>query len=364
MKKTLVAAAILGLFAGSALAESSVTLYGFVDTGLVYQHIKNPAGKSDNFSMESGINETSVWGLEGKEEIGDIEVSFKLESAYLSDSGHKDDEDRLFGEEAQVSVSGRYGTLTLGRVGAVGSASGTYDTVFSIGDAFDGGDYDVFGMATSPVLDNSLTYQSPELAGLQLTLQASTKADSGDKGGESTSEVDRYLGGSLTYKAGNLEAVAAYEYINWENSPAADRTIAKDGQMVSIGANYNFEDVAKVFAMAQAFKGWNDAAQQTYRDLYSGKGLHGFKGWDAHLGAVFPVAGGDLTAGLYYADAKAKFSKSGKDVDAKYYGAAARYAYPLSKRTSLYCGLSYGQAELDHEKEKVTTVYSGITHMF
>ena len=364
MKKSLIAAAVLGMFAGSALAESSVTLYGFADTGLVYQHVKNSEGKTNNFSMESGINETSVWGLEGKEEIGDLEVSFKLESAYASDSGQKDDEDRLFGEEAQVSVSGRYGTLTLGRVGAVGSASGTYDTVFAIGDAFDGGDYDVFGMATSPVLDNSITYQSPEFAGFQLTLQHSTHADTvNDKGNESTSQVDRYFGGSLTYKAGKLEAVGAYEYINWESSPAADRTIAKDGHLVSLGANYDF-DVARVFVMGQYFKGWNDAAQQTYRDTFSGKGLHGFKGWDAHLGAVFPVAGGDLTGAVYYSDATAEFSKSSNEVDAKYYGAAARYVYPLSKRTSVYCGLSYGQAELDHEKEKVTTVYTGITHQF
>ena len=38
MKKTLLAAAILGSFAASAFAAPSVTLYGVIDTGLNYTH--------------------------------------------------------------------------------------------------------------------------------------------------------------------------------------------------------------------------------------------------------------------------------------------------------------------------------------
>ena len=37
MKKTLAALSVLGAFAGSSLA-ADVTLYGVIDTGLVYQH--------------------------------------------------------------------------------------------------------------------------------------------------------------------------------------------------------------------------------------------------------------------------------------------------------------------------------------
>ena len=38
MKKSLLALALLGAFTASAFAEPSVTLYGRIDTGLVYTH--------------------------------------------------------------------------------------------------------------------------------------------------------------------------------------------------------------------------------------------------------------------------------------------------------------------------------------
>ncbi len=37
MQKSLLALAVLGAFAGAAQAQSSVTIYGIVDTGVVYQ---------------------------------------------------------------------------------------------------------------------------------------------------------------------------------------------------------------------------------------------------------------------------------------------------------------------------------------
>ena len=58
MKKTLAAVAVLGAFAGSALA-ADVQLYGIVDTGLQYVHGDTdstaPNSDFDSFSMESGM---------------------------------------------------------------------------------------------------------------------------------------------------------------------------------------------------------------------------------------------------------------------------------------------------------------------
>ena len=54
MKKTLAAVAVLGAFAGSALA-ADVTLYGKVDLGLEYSHVSSDvAGDSDSFKMTNG----------------------------------------------------------------------------------------------------------------------------------------------------------------------------------------------------------------------------------------------------------------------------------------------------------------------
>ena len=62
MKKTLAAVAVLGAFAGSALA-ADVQLYGIVDTGVRYLHSdmdKPNVEATDKFSMESGMASVPV----------------------------------------------------------------------------------------------------------------------------------------------------------------------------------------------------------------------------------------------------------------------------------------------------------------
>ena len=245
-----------------------------------------------------------------------------------------------------------------------------YDQIFAVGDAFDGGDWDVFGLAATPVIDNSLTYQSPKFAGLQLTAQYSFKSNSKADGTEGRSSADRYAGAAVNYENGNFQAVLGYEFIDRSSLDSAP--ITKDGQLVTLGGNYNFEGVAQVFAMGQYFRGWDEVAGQNYEDLgLTGKGL---KGWGAHLGTIVPVAGGDLTAGLYYVDGETGDSavESGDkaSADVQYYGVAVRYVYPLSKRTSVYAGASYGQSKvknavaIDDTKTQTTSVYTGVSFKF
>ena len=66
MKKAIYLAT-LGLFAGSAYAQSSVTLYGVLDIGINY--ISNDGGKS-NVDMSSGVLQGNRWGLLGSEDLG------------------------------------------------------------------------------------------------------------------------------------------------------------------------------------------------------------------------------------------------------------------------------------------------------
>ena len=71
MKKTLLAAALLAGFAGAASAQSSVTLYGIVDVGILSQTLKtgdnDPKGNqtSNQTGMASGQQSGSRWGLKG-----------------------------------------------------------------------------------------------------------------------------------------------------------------------------------------------------------------------------------------------------------------------------------------------------------
>lgn len=55
-KKTLAAVAVLGAFAGSALA-ADVQLYGLVDLGMNWTHTEDADGvKTDKFALSSGQN--------------------------------------------------------------------------------------------------------------------------------------------------------------------------------------------------------------------------------------------------------------------------------------------------------------------
>ncbi|BBF23397.1 porin family protein [Sutterella megalosphaeroides] len=88
-----------------------------------------------------------------------------------------------------------------------------------------------------------------------------------------------------------------------------------------------------------------------------------------------PLAAGDLTVGVYYAegDTSTLHSAWGRGwAETSYVGLSARYAYPLSKRTSLYAGAGYAEEKIDLKNDAGTNrntntvgqAYAGITHTF
>ena len=382
-KKSIAALAVLSLSAGLASA-SEVTLYGIVDNGLLYKHSKvetnGVSTKADSFALESGISSPSRFGIKGSEDLGNgMTVSFKLENGFNADDGSFGD-DRLFNRESSLTLSGDFGKLSFGRMGAIGSAAGDFDAAFAIGDAFDGGDGDVFGFATSDRYDNMVTYQTPSFSGFQATVQYSLNESSVDNTKrENSSQVDRYLGLALTAELGALQGVLAYETQNYASFGDKAQANTEDGQVVYLGGNYDF-GVTRLFAMAQYFKGLSATqltaiADETRAETADNMWSDGAKGYGLHLGTVTPVFGGDFTAGLYFVDAKFQNGANAanqNDADLSYYGAALRYGYPLSKRTTVYTGVGYGVSKLEFNnngqdveaKNQVGQAYLGLTHMF
>ena len=252
-KKSMAALAVLSLSAGLASA-SEVTLYGIVDNGLLYKHSKvetnGVSTKTDSFALESGISSPSRFGIKGSEDLGNgMTVSFKLENGFNADDGSFGD-DRLFNRESSLTLSGDFGKLSFGRMGGVGSGAGTYDLVLATADAFDGGDNNVFGFATSDRYDNMVTYQTPKFAGLQATVQYSFNEDSVEETArEGSSAVNRYSSAALTGDFGALQTVLAYEFQNYKSFGAAAAE-HDDGQIVYLGGNYDC-GFAKTFVMGQ-----------------------------------------------------------------------------------------------------------------
>lgn len=127
MKKTLAAVAVLGAFAGSALA-ADVTLYGLVDLGLDYQHVDSDVPNSDaanTLKLRSGTNSGSRFGLKGVEQLGNgYSIGFVLENGFNADDGTLGSDGRLFDREASLQFKGPFGTLAAGRQGQLANSVG------------------------------------------------------------------------------------------------------------------------------------------------------------------------------------------------------------------------------------------------
>jgi general bacterial porin, GBP family len=169
MKKTLIVAGILGAVAGTANAQSSVTLYGTLDAGLVYSN--NQAGHS-NWQQGSGTVSDTYFGLRGSEDLGNgLHAIFTLENGFNLNNGSFKENNTLFNRQAFVGLqSDQYGALTLGRqydsmidyvapMSATGSWGGTYFA--------HPGDDDNLNSTFS--INNSVKYQSVNYSGFSFS---------------------------------------------------------------------------------------------------------------------------------------------------------------------------------------------------
>jgi predicted porin len=106
----------LSVVSAPAFAQSSVTLYGILDTGIEYVSHANAAG--DHVVRMPGITGElpSRWGLRGAEDLGGgYKAVFALESGFNTRGGDSGQGGRLFGRQAWVGIASPYGQLSLGR---------------------------------------------------------------------------------------------------------------------------------------------------------------------------------------------------------------------------------------------------------
>ena len=104
-QKTILSTALLAGFAAVSFSAQAadVQLYGTVDYGFVYNHAKTTetgadSVKDDSFSMASGTNSASAFGLTGSEDLGNgLKVTFRLENGFEADSGSLSTEGTIFG---------------------------------------------------------------------------------------------------------------------------------------------------------------------------------------------------------------------------------------------------------------------------
>ena len=369
MKKTLAALAVLGAFAGSA-AAADVQLYGVVDEGFIYTNTKVTDEKSDNqFQLGSGLNLGSRWGLKGTEDLGNgTKVGFILENGFNADDGTMGQDSRLFGREANLFVTGDFGTLSMGRVGALSSGMGSYNVVYGYAAFGTGwGDYagakSQFNLADRDRMDNTVTYVTPNFAGVKVYAQYSFSTKGQETAGNER-QNQRYAGLGVKYDLGSFSTGLVVDTVlnNYAN------TNSEDSLGVTWGASYDF-GVAKVYGMAQYGKNENKMGGYSVTDIkenqtgFAAVDGEGLEGYALTLGATAPVLGGTVYAQANYVDGEtsadvtsthATADKAVKTADFDRWGLSAAYSYPFSKRTMVYTFAAYSEGTL-----KVTGVVSG-----
>lgn len=365
-KKSLAAVAVLGAFAGSALA-ADVQLYGLVDLGLNWTQVDNGKTTTDSFGMGSGQNSGSRFGLKGTEDLGNgYKVGFNLENSFKADDGAFDKGSRLFHRESILFVQTPYGELSAGRTGGLDSGVGRYGQMGSGATAMSTG-WDNIAKTSKVFLglgdrmDNTLTYQSPKFAGVTVLAQASLKKSNvNDKGvaietEEGSSDADRYYALGVTYGAGALNAGLVYSQTDWNRTELKDQTNDDNQTVVSAFANYDFGMVKPMVAV-QYFDGGKDV------DV-ANTALN--KGYGFVVGGTAPLVGGTLKVQLGwndYEDVKTGATEGNNIIT------GVGYEYPLSKRTYLYTAAGYMQVKTEkagvETKTKTSEVMLGMVHKF
>lgn len=217
---------LLGLLAlgvaGSACAQSNVTLYGLLDEGINYvNNVQTAAagtakGRSGGalWSMSTGLMQASRWGLRGNEDLGGgYAAVFVLESGFDVGTGRFQQGNTFFGRQAFVGLtSQRWGKITLGRqydsiVDVIGPMqAGTY-----AGGAYADHPGDIDNVADSQRINNSIKYTSPTFAGVTLTGLYSFGGAAGAFGRNSIWSAGAH------FESGPVALAAGYMHINNPN---------------------------------------------------------------------------------------------------------------------------------------------------
>jgi GBP family porin len=343
MKKTLMVAALSGVFATAAHAQSSVTLYGLIDAGITYT---NNQGGHSNWLENSGAVSGSRWGVRGAEDLGGgLKAIFTLENGFNIGNGDVSQGGRMFGRQAFVGLaSDQYGAVTAGR---------QYDSMVDYlaplaltGTQYGGTQFahpdDIDNLNGTFRINNSVKYESPNFSGFKFGALYGFSSQAGNF----TNNRAYSFGASYNY--GPLNAAVAYLQLNNSalgvgTAPNASGAVSTDELPLAsnrqrtwgTGLNYAFGPATAGFVFTQSkldgVQG-NTADNRRFNN-YEVNGRY-------NLTPAWSVAGA-----YTYTTAKVR------DTSPKMHQFNLQTAYALSKRTDVY---------LQGEYQKVMARDSGL----
>ena len=327
MKKSLIALAALAAV-GAASAQSSVTLYGVIDTnyGWARTTVKNRNGVSGTVkTTTTGLNAAggnmsgSRWGLKGQEDLGNgLSAVFNVEAGFNSANGSTgasttynpvtrafDSTGAGFNRRAVVGLKGGFGQVLLGR---------DYTPLDELlgGNGFQAIDLSTYnespyGTALYTSRADGIHY-SGNFSGVGVKAFVSYEREKETTNGNTTGdERTEGYGLNLSYATGPFAIAGGVQQFKNKETVAGTSTSVKNTEY-AVAASYDFT-AAKVFG------------HYAGNDPDVGETMHQYS-----LGVAVPF--GAATLGAQYA-----YNKQG---DFKGHDVVLQGTYALSKRTDLY----------------------------
>jgi predicted porin len=323
MKKTICGAVALlsGLAASTAMAQSSVSIYGIVDTGLAHMTNANAAGDSVTKMPSLTSSFPSRIGFRGTEDLGNgLQAFFVLENGLALDTGTQQQGGRLFGRQANVGLKGAFGTVTLGRQNNMTYLSSLKSDVLGP-NLFAIGSIDPY--LPNSRSDNAIGYLG-NFGGLVLGATYSFGRDASNAGGPAATNCAGEVAGN-SKACRQYTALVGYEVKDWGINATYDKKYGNTGAAGGLTSSDN-TDVYKTVNGYAFIAGTKIGAGVIRRDLNANTG---FSQWDLYyLGASYPI--GAFTTDVQVAKRNAKNSDSDLTM------LVARLTYALSKRTFVY----------------------------
>ncbi len=376
MKKLLIATAALAMVAGTAQAQSSVTVYGIVDVGYGENNTGVAGAKTKVKGLADSANASSRIGFRGTEDLGGgLAAGFTLESGLNITGGAQFNktngqaasaagvvtspsaDSAVFGaatRQAFVTLGGaKTGTLLVGYKKQLES---DFNDTFMIGteNSFgaEGQELGRIGRA------NQIGYTLPTLVN-GLTVSAAHSTASSNKEGDATVALDTSITSlNLIYKAGALtlgghigsgtvEIGTGYD-ANTTTALVGGFTtdVKNDYNTQGFGASYNFGPALVSAMYGKREVGLNGASTVDY----------------TNVGVAFPMGKTTLKASL--SDNKEKNASGVQQQKNK--GMQFQADYSLSKRTTAWAvyGDNESTATSTGVKTESTTARVGVTHSF
>ncbi|HEV3431994.1 MAG TPA: porin [Paraburkholderia sp.] len=342
MKKliTLASGAVLSSVASfPVLAQSSITLYGVLDNGLVYQ--SSGGGNSAVRAVPGGLFATR-YGFKGSEDIGGgIHVNFQLEQAFSGQTGVATNPADAFNRLAYVGLSGGFGEVRFGL-----QNSPQYDVLQAAMDP------SWVKSIASPMnnfngliirANNGISYYTPTYAGLAAKFMVALRDSSAGTG-----NGIGFYNVVVQYSNGPLKAAAGYERGDEPGVGAGGSYTLAGGAAAGPGAVFSVFNAGASYGiganriwLAYHTENLTNTPKYMQHDVYQISDSYEFS----------PAAMLSVMYGYLH-------DRTGKGNNAQEIGLL--YEYSLSKATELYTAAGFIQNRNQAAYTLAGTAYSGL----